>query len=140
MIGQGGVDDAKHFGPVAEPVRKRQPLAFRLPQAKLHRAQAAKREKYVLCAGRDRHQVDRAVKPLEPLLVPRHEAEQQVRVTRKILGARLDREIDAMGVGRKEKRRRPGVVEDDAGAARVRDLGDRGDVLDLERQRAGQIR
>ena len=99
MVGQGGVDDAKHFGPVAEPVRKRQPLAFRLPQAKLHRAQAAKREKHVLCAGRDRHQVDRAVKPLEPLLVPRHETEQQVRVTRKILGARLDREIDAMGVG-----------------------------------------
>jgi hypothetical protein len=40
--------------------------------------------------------------------------------------------IDAMRVGRKEKRRRPRVVEDDAGAAGVRDLCDRGDVLDLE--------
>jgi hypothetical protein len=57
MIGQGRVDDAQHLGPVAEPCRKRQPLAFRLAQPKLHRAQAAQREKHVLGAGRDRHQL-----------------------------------------------------------------------------------
>ena len=56
-----------------------------------------------------------------------------------IFGAGLDRDVDAMGVGREEERRRPGVVDDDAGAARVRNLGDRGNILDFERLRAGRF-
>ena len=79
------------------------------------------------------------VKPLEPGLVCRNEAEQQVRVAGEIFGSGLDREVDAVGVRREEQRRRPGVVEDDAGAAGVRSLGDRRNILHFERLGTGNL-
>ena len=48
-------------------------------------------------------------------------------------------DVDAVIERAKAERRRPRVVEDDERAAPVRDLGDRGNVLHLERQRSGRL-
>ena len=54
----------------------------------------------------------------------------------KVFGAGLDRDVDAAGVRGEEQRRRPGIVHQNAGAAGVRNLGDRRHVLNLETLRA----
>ncbi len=52
------------------------------------------------------------------------------------LVSRVHRHVDAMLERPEAERRRPGIVEDHARAARMRDRGDRGNVLHFERQRA----
>ena len=56
-----------------------------------------------------------------------------------IFGARLDGEVDAALVRREQQGRRPGVVHHHAGAARMGDFRDRGNVLHLETLRAGRL-
>ena len=56
-----------------------------------------------------------------------------------VFGAGLDAQVGAACVRREEQRRRPGVVEDDAGAVRVGHRGDGRDVLDLEALRARRL-
>ena len=115
-----------------EPCRQRQSLPLRLAQPQIHRAQAPERQKHILGARRNAHQFGASMQPVEPFLIGRDEAEQEVRVAGKIFGASFEGDVDAMRVRREEQRRRPGVVHDDAGAAGMRGLGDSGDVLDLE--------
>ena len=123
-------------GRAFEPARERQRLALGFAKPQLHRAQAAQREKHILGTGRNRHLIDGLGEPRKPLRIGGDEAEQQIGMAGEILGARLHRHVDAVRVRRKEQRRRPGVVGDDAGAARVRGCGDRRDVLHLQRLRA----
>ncbi len=132
MIGQGGVDDGEDLRPPRQPAgqRKRLPLGFAQPQ--LHAAHPAQRQKDIFRAGGDRHQVGRLVELFEPRLVGRHETEQEVGMAGQVFRARLDRHVDAVRMRSEEERRRPGVVHQNAGAVRVRDRGDRGNVLDLE--------
>ncbi len=64
------------------------------------------------------------------------EAEQQIGMAGEIFRAGLDRHIGAAVMRRKEQRRRPGVVEDDAGALAARDRGDGRNVRQFEALRA----
>ncbi len=102
------------------------------------------------CAGRaapERHpparrtwrSVEGFAQRRQPGRIGRDEAEQQIGMAGEIFGAGLDREIDAALMRREEQRRRPGVVHDDADAARVRDLGDGRNVLHFEALRARRL-
>ena len=65
--------------------------------------------------------------------------DHQVRMTREVLRAGLNRDVDAVLQGTEVDRRRPGVVHRDQCPACVRRLRDGGHVLHLERQRAGSL-
>ena len=83
--------------------------------------------------------VEGRAQALRPFLVGGDEAEQQIGMAGEIFGAGLDREIAAALMRREEERRRPGVVEDDADAPRMRGRGDGGNVLHLHALRAGRL-
>ena len=73
------------------------------------------------------------------LAVHRHAADQDVRVAGRILGRRLDRDIDA-ALERLEVMDAPGVVHHHFCPTRMRRLGDRRDVLHFEGVAAGAFR
>ncbi len=70
------------------------------------------------------------------ILVRGDRAHHDVGVAAEIFGAGHDRQIDAVFERAEKHRRRPGVVEQHGYAPRVRRVGDGGDVLHLEGQRA----
>ena len=84
------MDDAQNLRPAGEPPGQREALSFRLAQAQLHGAQAAKREEHVLRARRNRQHFGASTQPLEPFAIGGDEAEQEVGVAGQIFGARLD--------------------------------------------------
>ena len=69
----------------------------------------------------------------------RNPADHHVGMAAEILGARRDRDVDAVVVRAEIERRRPGVVHDDRAAARMDRARDRRNVLDLEGERAGAL-
>ena len=64
---------------------------------------------------------------------------QHVGMAAQILGARMQRNVDAVVEGAKIQRRRPGIVEHAPARRAMRDRGDRRNVLNLEGQRARRL-
>ena len=93
--GQGGVKDGGDFGARRQPMRHGEPLAFRLVQAQVERAQAAQAEKDILGPRTHGEGIVGRAEALGPGRVGGGQAEQQVGMTGQIFRAGLDGDIDA---------------------------------------------
>ena len=128
-----------HLGPRGQPVRHGESLALGLAQAQLQRAQTAQRQENILRSRAHGEEVERLAQPRPPGGIGGDEAEQEVGMAGEIFRSRLDGEIDAAFMRRKEQRRRPGIVHDDADAAGMRGSGDRRHVLHFETLRPRRL-
>ena len=126
----------RDLGMVGKPMRHRQRAALMLREANGQRAQAARGEERIVGADALAERAAGLVERLPMAFVRGDRAEHHVRMTDDIFGAGDNREIDPGRDRGKQQGRRPGVVDQCRQLARLGDRTDRGDVLDLERQRS----
>ena len=140
-VSQRRVQHARDLGPRREPARDRRAPTARCSRSRtLHGAQAAQREEHVLRPGAEApwRRRSRAGPSSSARWRRRGRAAGRNAPPRYLVPASIAM-IDAVLVRREEQRRRPGIVHQHDSAVRMRDRGDRRDVLHLERQRARRL-
>ena len=110
------MEHARDFRPLGEPARHLHSRLMVMREPHAHGAQSAQAEIDVVGADAESHRVYRIGEPLPGCLVCRDGAEHHVGMAADILGAGLDREIDALFERTEIERARPGIVHQHHGA------------------------
>ena len=134
-----GVEHAHDLGLVFQPARDLEGAGLVPFEAHAERPQPAQAEPADVGRGRGAVAHAPAASGLERFVGARGEPEHDVAVATDVLGARVDGDVDAQGVGVEEARRAPGRVAGHGRAHAAGDLDHPADVDDAHGQARGHL-
>jgi hypothetical protein len=140
MVGmtlEGRVENALDLGLAFQPTGDIEGAALVFGHADGERTKAAGHEKSLVTGGEEAEQASRLLDRGPGRFHRRNRAGKGVGMADEHLGARVHDDVGAERQGTMEEGAGPTVVDDDPGAAGMGGLDDRGQILDLERPRAG---